>query len=222
MACICVPQGPLTITRAGQVRQRVPAVLRSRDWLSDTVVRLRFEPEGEFTCRPGQFLSLVDPASQVARSYSIAGCADGLIELHVRIVPGGRMSSALSSVIAPGYRVIISGPSGACFYDDIDPDRQIVLRGREPASRRCGRSSTMHWRGDTEGRSTSTTGHSIGRVSTSLKPWRRCMGSGPASATSPPFATQPILPARTSSASSPERKPTWRTRTFSYVATNRW
>jgi CDP-4-dehydro-6-deoxyglucose reductase len=129
MACICVPQGPLTITRAGGVRQRVSAILRSRDWLSDTVARLRFEPEGAFSYRPGQFLSLMDPASNIARSYSIASGVDGLIELHVRIVPGGQMSRLVSSVIAPGHRMIISGPAGGCSYDDIDPDRRIVLAG---------------------------------------------------------------------------------------------
>ncbi|MDO9587073.1 MAG: 2Fe-2S iron-sulfur cluster binding domain-containing protein [Brevundimonas sp.] len=129
MACVCVPEASMAIGRAGQVRQRIGAVVRSLDWLSDTVTRLILEPQGTFTCRAGQFLSLIDPGSGVVRSYSIAGCHDGLIELHIRILPGGRMSSLVASEIVPGYRMTISGPSGACFYEDLDPDRRIVLAG---------------------------------------------------------------------------------------------
>lgn len=129
MACVCVPEGPLTIGRAGHVRQRVDAVVRSLDRLSDTVVCLRLEPDGPFAYRPGQFLSLIDPGSKIARSYSIAGGVDGLIELHVRIISGGRMSGLVSSAIAPGYRMTIGGPSGSCYYEDVDPNRRIVLAG---------------------------------------------------------------------------------------------
>lgn len=129
MACVCVPQEPMKIGRAGQVRQRIDAVVQSKDWLSDTVVRLILEPERPFACRPGQFLSLIDQGAGVVRSYSIAGHRDGLIELHIRILPGGRMSGLIASGIGPGYRMTISGPSGACFYEDVDPDRRIVLAG---------------------------------------------------------------------------------------------
>ena len=104
-------------------------MLRSRDWLSAAVVRLMFEPEGEFSCHPGQFLSLIDPDSMLSRSYSVAGVRDGLIELHVRVLPGGRMSTLVSSVAEPGYRMNITGPSGSCFYDATNPDRRIVLAG---------------------------------------------------------------------------------------------
>ena len=129
MACVCVPQAPMRIGRAGGVRQRVDASVRSVDWLSATVARLVLEPEAPFTCRAGQFLSLIDPVSGVVRSYSIAGHQDGLIELHIRILPGGRMSGLITDAIVPGHRLTISGPSGACFYGDIDPDRRIVLAG---------------------------------------------------------------------------------------------
>jgi ferredoxin-NADP reductase/ferredoxin len=129
MACVCVPHEPLAIGRAGRVRQRVSAIVRTLDWLSETVARVRLEPEDSFTFRPGQFLSLIDPASGIVRSYSIAGRVDGLIELHIRILPGGRMSGLVSSGIAPGYRMMIVGPSGACFYEGVDLDQPIVLAG---------------------------------------------------------------------------------------------
>lgn len=129
MACLCVPQEPLAIGRAGRVRQRASAVVRALDWLSDTVARLKLEPESDFTFRAGQFLSLIDPPSGIARSYSIADNSDGLIELHIRILPGGLMSGLVSTGITPGYRMTIAGPSGACFYDGLDLDQPIVLAG---------------------------------------------------------------------------------------------
>lgn len=127
MACVCVPDGPLNIGRAGGVRQRVDAVVRSLDWLSATVAKLRLEPAAPFAFLPGQFLTLTDTATGVARSYSIAGSDDGLIELHVRILPGGAMSDLVSGEFAPGRPVSIAGPSGGCVYQGLDPDRRIVL-----------------------------------------------------------------------------------------------
>ena len=129
MACVCIPQEPMTIGRAGAVRQRVAATVRSLDWLSPTVVRMRLEPEVAFAARSGQFLTLIHRQSEIARSYSIAGLTDGLIELHVRIIPGGRMSGLIASQIRPGDRMTVTGPSGACFYERNDPDRRLVLAG---------------------------------------------------------------------------------------------
>ena len=129
MACMCVPDGPMVVGRAGGVRQHVPAVVRSLDWLSGTVARLRMEPQAPFAFRPGQFLTLADPGSGVARSYSIAGAADGTIDLHVRILPGGEMSGLVGTAIEPGHSMTLSGPSGGCVYEGIDPDRRLVLAG---------------------------------------------------------------------------------------------
>jgi NAD(P)H-flavin reductase/ferredoxin len=129
LACLCVPQTPMAIGRAGAVRQRSAVTIRTLDRLSDTVVRIRLEPRGAFTARAGQFLTLIDPRTEIARSYSIAGLADGLIELHVRIIPGGLMSGLVADRIRPGHAMTVTGPSGACFYEGLDPDRRIVLAG---------------------------------------------------------------------------------------------
>jgi len=129
MACVCVPDRPMAIARAGHARQRAQVVVRSISRLSDSVVRVVIEPLSPFEARPGQFLSLVDPATDTVRSYSIAGRNQGLIELHIRIVPGGRMSGLVSSRLSPGDRLTITGPSGACVYEGVDPDQRIVLAG---------------------------------------------------------------------------------------------
>lgn len=130
LSCACIPAMPLTIRRAGSVRQRVAVTLQSRSWLSPTVLMLRLAPQSPFTCRPGQFITLSLPDEDLARSYSIAAChADGSLELHVRVLPDGRLSQRLARDRASDSTFILSGPAGSCYYDDTDPTRRLVLAG---------------------------------------------------------------------------------------------
>lgn len=129
LACICLPAMPMSIARAGSVRQRVDAVLRDRHWLSPTVIRLRFEPTAAFNCRPGQFLTLLMPDEDLARSYSIAASNDGLLELHVRVLPDGKMSQRLAGDLPQDTHFVLAGPAGSCYYESIDPHRPLVLAG---------------------------------------------------------------------------------------------
>ena len=130
MPCVCIPEGPLAIARAGDVHQRVEVEVRSIEPLSDTVLRVRLTPLGPFPFRPGQFVRLIT-ADGLVRSYSIASTPDQAptVELHVRLIPGGRMSARLAEATAPGDRLTISGPSGGCCYDGVDPDQPLLLAG---------------------------------------------------------------------------------------------
>lgn len=130
MSCVCEPRTPLTVIRQGQSRQRVEVAVRSVDRLSDTVVRLRLDPLSPFFYRPGQFLGLIAPNGLI-RSYSIASLPerDSFLELHVRIIPDGRMSSLVAGRLRPGDRLHVQGPAGTCCYDGVGPDQDIVLAG---------------------------------------------------------------------------------------------
>jgi CDP-4-dehydro-6-deoxyglucose reductase len=130
MACVCVPKGPMKIVRAGDAHDQFDVCVAAIDRLSHSVLRLRLEPERAFSYRPGQFLALTAPGG-ITRNYSIASHpdADTFIELHVRVIPGGRMSGMIAEELVPGNRLRVSNPSGTCFYDGVDPDRPIVLAG---------------------------------------------------------------------------------------------
>lgn len=55
----------------------------------------------------------------LARPYSIASVPEhdrSRIELHVRLVPGGRMSGWLVGPEIRGAGVRVRGPPGDCFY----------------------------------------------------------------------------------------------------------
>lgn len=130
MSCVCVPETPMIVVRQGGARQRVEVRVRSIERLSDSVLRFRLEPLSPFSYRPGQFLALIAPNGLI-RSYSIASLPgrDPYLELHVRIVAGGRMSGFIAGELAPGDRLFVQGPSGACCYDGVEPDDDIVLAG---------------------------------------------------------------------------------------------
>lgn len=130
MPCVCLAEQPILIARADDARQRAEAAIEALDWLSPSVLRVRLRPAQPFGFRPGQFLSLIAEPGLV-RSYSIASTPDQgpLVELHVRILPGGRMSGRLSSATALGDRMTLAGPSGVCCYDAVDPDQPLVLAG---------------------------------------------------------------------------------------------
>lgn len=129
MPCVCVPTGPLTIARAGDALCETEVSVQAVDRLSPSVVRLLLEPSGAFSYRPGQFLALKAPDG-LARNYSIASHPEhGFVELHVRLLPNGRMSRLISDGLSPGDRLRISGPFGTCFYDTADRDRPLALIG---------------------------------------------------------------------------------------------
>jgi len=130
MSCMCVPAAPMKIIRQGQARQRVEVAVQSIGRLSSSVVRLRLEPLSPFSYRAGQFLGLVAPGGLI-RSYSLASLPerDSFLELHIRLIPGGRMSDFIEKQLEIGDRLYVQGPSGTCCYDSISPDQHIVLAG---------------------------------------------------------------------------------------------
>jgi CDP-4-dehydro-6-deoxyglucose reductase len=117
MPCVCVPEEPMRIVRAGGAGTRVWVSVRAIERLSPTVIRLCLEPEAPFSYRSGQFLALEAPDGTV-RHYSIASQPDedSFLELHVRLISGGRMSRVIAEEISHGDRLAVSGPRGSCFY----------------------------------------------------------------------------------------------------------
>lgn len=130
MPCVCVPEGPMKIARVGEAVEWTEAIVESIDRLTPTVVRLRLGPNAAFRYRPGQFLALRAPEG-FTRNYSIASHPEehSFLELHVRLLPNGRMSDLISEALSLGDRLEISGPFGSCFYDDADVDRPLALVG---------------------------------------------------------------------------------------------
>ncbi|MEO6186646.1 MAG: FAD-binding oxidoreductase, partial [Steroidobacteraceae bacterium] len=76
----------------------------------------------------GQFIQLSRPEDGLMRPYSLASTADAeLLELHVALLPLGRMSQWLQGAV--GNTVGLRGPFGECFYVPETPPRPLLLAG---------------------------------------------------------------------------------------------
>ena len=83
------------------------------DQRGDSVAVVTIRPDRTFPYRPGQYLTLqVTRWPRVWRAYSIANAprSSGLIDLHVRAVPGGMVSTTLVRHAAVGDTVLL-GPA---------------------------------------------------------------------------------------------------------------
>jgi NAD(P)H-flavin reductase/ferredoxin len=130
LACSCkLETGAELEVGGGADELRVPARLDSMTPLRGDVLRVRLRPEAPFEFRAGQYLTLLRPDG-LARSYSVASLPqEGLLELHVRLLPGGAMSGWLRTEARPGDEVKIQGPAGDCFYIPGRPDQPLLLAG---------------------------------------------------------------------------------------------
>lgn len=109
-------------------RKVVPCKVSSIEVDADfLVVKFRMPPTANFVFLPGQYINLTYQG--ISRSYSIANAdsKDG-IELHIRRIAGGVMSSLLFSEIKLDTLMRIDGPIGTFFVRESN-DPIIFLAG---------------------------------------------------------------------------------------------
>lgn len=135
LPCLAKPTEDLKIRLPGALLGGAPARLAKKEWLSETVLRVWLEPLAEFAVEPGQFVNLLREDG-LARSYSVANCPEpfgageaSLLELHVRILPDGRMSQWLASEAKLGQAVQLRGPGGDCTYRPGAQNETLLLAG---------------------------------------------------------------------------------------------
>lgn len=129
MSCVSTEAADVTVAPSDtsvQVKARVVA----KHHLGRDVVRLKLSTDAAFPVRAGQFVNLTRPRDGLTRSYSVASIeTDGHVELHVRVVPNGKMSQWVHSELREGQEVSLRGPTGDCFYAEGRPDQPLVLVG---------------------------------------------------------------------------------------------
>jgi NAD(P)H-flavin reductase len=85
------------------------------DRRTDTVAVLTIRPDRRLNYEPGQYVPVQAPRwPRIWRNYSIANAPreNGLIDIHVRAVPGGMVSTALVSHCATGDTVLLGAAKG--------------------------------------------------------------------------------------------------------------
>ncbi len=98
------------------------------DRRTGTVAVLTIRPDRPLDYAPGQYVPVQAPRwPRIWRSYSIANAPreNGLIDIHVRAVPGGMVSTALVSHCSAGDVVLLGAARGDLRMPG-DPGRDLV------------------------------------------------------------------------------------------------
>ncbi len=109
------------------------AVLLSNKTLTYDIkeVRMKLKEPIEISQRPGQYVQIQAPSpdGDVFRAYSISSASyeKDVVELNVRLIPGGIGSTYLHN-LKEGDPVVFTGPYGEFFLDE-DPSVEIVCVG---------------------------------------------------------------------------------------------
>lgn len=129
LPCITRLESDLTITLDDIAAELITAEVIEKTLLSPTVLRLRLKPQRFIDYHSGQFINLVRDDG-LTRSYSVASVPglEDFLELHVRLIPGGRMSTHLSDCEV-GHQLSLRGPAGDCFYVEGRPEQPLLLAG---------------------------------------------------------------------------------------------
>src|SRR5690606_3745692 len=116
-----LPRGDMVVEGGGfaggpalAVREYTATVARLEP-LSDDVMFLALQPSDRAALefKAGQYINIVlDDGQRRAFSYAGRPGGDGLIELHVRLVPGGRFTTHVFQGMRIGDVVRIEGPLG--------------------------------------------------------------------------------------------------------------
>lgn len=130
-ACQCRIVADATIEVASVPdAQTTEGVVHSLKRLAPDVVQVIIQPERAVLYLPGQYIR-VGFRGYPTRAYSLTLPVHGRSEgntvcLHVRQIPGGRVSSALGRKIRPGHRVRLTGPFGSAYFRP-DMDNRMIL-----------------------------------------------------------------------------------------------
>ncbi len=131
LACLCRPQETMVIALPGEdVSPRTSAVIVAKEALNADILRLSLRCLRPFDYRAGQFAHLLRPDGLI-RSYSLAGLPrpDGVIEFHIRRLPGGAMSTWIHNTLCVGDSIEVAGPYGNCFYLPAASSQGMLLIG---------------------------------------------------------------------------------------------
>ncbi len=130
MACSCRPNEELEVAFPEEGTGKLSASVIGIEPLNPEISRVKLYPAGPFEYRAGQYVNLFKDESTV-RSYSLASVAelDGYLELHVRKIPQGKVSTWIHDVLGPGDQIEMSEAAGDCFYAHGNPDQGLLLIG---------------------------------------------------------------------------------------------
>ncbi len=108
------------------------ATVTGRQLRGPDLAVLTVAPDPPLEYQPGQHVAVQTPhRPRLWRSYSVANAPrpDGLLQLHVRALPGGLVSPALVQHVRPGDPLLLGAAEGAMTADATSPRDVLCLAG---------------------------------------------------------------------------------------------
>ncbi|MGF6904927.1 2Fe-2S iron-sulfur cluster-binding protein [Paraburkholderia sp. GAS348] len=107
----------------------IKATVVAIDDLTHDIKRVRLALSKSFEFSPGQYATLQFTPQHI-RPYSMAVTANsGEVEFHIRLVPGGRVTSYVAADLAVGQAVRLSGPLGTAYLRKKYPGPIVCVAG---------------------------------------------------------------------------------------------
>jgi len=128
LPCKCHPEEDMEVLPPDGCDLFIDAAVANKTALADDIYRIELEPFRQFDYQAGQFVNLRDAEGNL-RSYSLASVpeADYFLELHIRCMPQGKVSSWLCDTVQDGDTLSIQGPEGECYYRPGHPEQPLLL-----------------------------------------------------------------------------------------------
>ena len=131
LACSCFPEGDLSVVLPADDEVHTYQVqVLEKTKLNNNIIGLKLTIPQDFKYRAGQFINLIKDID-TQRSYSLASVPgrDEFLELHVKLIENGIVSSWLDKAINTGDNLTISEAHGECFYQVVDIAQSLLLIG---------------------------------------------------------------------------------------------
>ncbi|MDQ7003015.1 MAG: FAD-binding oxidoreductase, partial [Ghiorsea sp.] len=141
LPCVCKPDQDLTMevaTKDNVMFEKkgispfdyYTTMVIDKTWLNKDILRLCLVRPEALQYKAGQFINIHQHESPLTRSYSLASMpCENFMELHIKRITSGKMSTWLCDEVQCGDNINISGPSGECYYQTNNPKQDIILAG---------------------------------------------------------------------------------------------
>ncbi|MEV6864745.1 globin domain-containing protein [Streptosporangium subroseum] len=124
------------IKAAAQDEDRAPAswigTVVAHDMRTPEIVVFTVQADYPYPYRAGQYATLQTPHwPKIWRSYSIANAprADNMLTFHVRVVPGGWVSTALARHMREGDSLLVGPPRGSLVLERATSPHVVLIAG---------------------------------------------------------------------------------------------
>ncbi|WP_277964712.1 benzoate 1,2-dioxygenase electron transfer component BenC [Pseudomonas sp. RIT-To-2] len=128
----CVVRVPTSSDVCKTKQAKYEATISAVEQLSDSTIALKIKGEAlsQLAFLPGQYVNLQVPGSEHTRAYSFSSLQhDGEVSFLIRNVPGGLMSSFLTSLAKAGDSMTLAGPLGSFYLRDISRPLLLLAGG---------------------------------------------------------------------------------------------